>query len=184
MLSTSSSRLLTCLLFDMDGVLAEVSRSYRQAIVDTAASWGVTVTPMQIRDAKIKGNANNDWKLTHSLIKTMKGKDVPTLQQVTDRFEELYQGRDGVAGLKDLEYLIPAKALLEELQRRLPKGMAIVTGRPRVDCNYFLHKHGSVLLFKVCVCMEDGPPKPHPFPVARAAELMGVNPKETALVGF
>lgn len=30
--------------------------------------------------------------------------------------------------------------------------------------------------------MEDGPAKPNPFPVVRAAELMGVDPKNTALV--
>lgn len=34
--------------------------------------------------------------------------------------------------------------VLEELARRLPKGMAIVTGRPRLDCEYFLLKHGWV----------------------------------------
>ncbi|CAN0305684.1 unnamed protein product, partial [Hapterophycus canaliculatus] len=31
--------------------------------------------------------------------------------------------------------------------------------------------------------MEDGPAKPDPFPVIRAAKLLGVNPKDTALVG-
>lgn len=30
--------------------------------------------------------------------------------------------------------------------------------------------------------MEDGPAKPHPFPVTRAMELLGVGPKDTALV--
>lgn len=30
--------------------------------------------------------------------------------------------------------------------------------------------------------MEDGPAKPDPFPVTRAAELLGVDPKDTALV--
>ncbi|CAN0415748.1 unnamed protein product, partial [Discosporangium mesarthrocarpum] len=38
-------------------------------------------------------------------------------------------------------------------------------------------------LFKACVCMEDGPAKPDPSPVLKAAELMGVDPKETALIG-
>lgn len=32
--------------------------------------------------------------------------------------------------------------------------------------------------------MEDGPPKPDPFPVIRAAKLMGVDPKDTALVSI
>lgn len=31
----------------------------------TAAAWGVTVTADEIREAKIKGNANNDWVCTY-----------------------------------------------------------------------------------------------------------------------
>ncbi|CAN0432552.1 unnamed protein product, partial [Ectocarpus sp. 13 AM-2016] len=65
-----------------------------------------------------------------------------TLEVVTAKFEEVYQGTEGVPGLKDVENLIPAKGVLEELARRLPMGMAIVTGRPRGDCDYFLQKHG------------------------------------------
>ena len=47
-----------------------------------------------------------------------------------------------------------------------------------------LHVYPSRLshLFKACVCMEDGPAKPDPFPVAQAAKLIGVDPKDTALV--
>lgn len=30
--------------------------------------------------------------------------------------------------------------------------------------------------------MEDGPAKPDPFPVTQAAKLIGVDPKDTALV--
>ena len=37
-------------------------------------------------------------------------------------------------------------------------------------------------LFKASFCMEDGPAKPDPFPVTRAAELLGVKPADTALV--
>jgi trehalose-6-phosphatase len=37
------------------------------------------------------------------------------------------------------------QGLLEELQRRCPKGLAVVTGRPRKDCNKFLAAHGWVL---------------------------------------
>eukprot|EP00903_Cladosiphon_okamuranus_P008687 g8323.t1 len=181
--STSGSSMpLTCLLFDMDGVLAEVSCSYRQAIVDTAAAYGVSVTLDQITEAKIKGGANNDWKLTLSLIEE-KISSPPSLDAVTAKFEEVYQGKEGAPGLKDVETLIPAKGVLEELARRLPMGMAIVTGRPRADCNYFLKRHGLAHLFKASFCMEDGPAKPDPFPVTRAAELLGVSPKDTALVG-
>jgi hypothetical protein len=33
----------------------------RQAIVESAAAFGVAVTPEQIEAAKARGNANNDW---------------------------------------------------------------------------------------------------------------------------
>lgn len=58
-------------------------------------------------------------KLTRALIKQgiAGGTSAPSLQQVTDKFEELYQGRNGIGGLKDLETLIPAKGLLHSLGR-------------------------------------------------------------------
>lgn len=37
-------------------------------------------------------------------------------------------------------------------------------------------------LFECCVCMEDGPPKPDPFPVTRACTLLGVRPQDTIMV--
>ena len=40
------------ILFDMDGVLADVGESYRRCIVEAAAALGVEVTPMDIRAAK------------------------------------------------------------------------------------------------------------------------------------
>lgn len=63
---------------------------------------------------------------------------------------------------------------MEELRKRCGKNrMAVVTGRPRKDCDKFLKLHGIDHLFDACVCMEDGPPKPDPFPVLKALELMG-----------
>ena len=79
------------LLLDMDGVLAEVSRSYRTAIVATASEYGVTVTAEDISACKAKGNANNDWELTRRLVQEGGVADVE-LQDVIDRFERIYQG--------------------------------------------------------------------------------------------
>ena len=57
-----------CVIFDMDGVLVNVARSYRTAIIRTAGKWGVTITDADIEAAKARGNANNDWVVTHSII--------------------------------------------------------------------------------------------------------------------
>jgi len=136
------------LLLDMDGVLAEVSRSYRQAILETARAFGAEVTAADVEREKLAGNANNDWQLTQRLIAAT-GAAAPALAEVTRVFEDFYQGTDGKPGLCELETLLTPKGLLEELGRRLPKGMAIVTGRPRADCAKFLAAHGCVALADV-----------------------------------
>jgi hypothetical protein len=85
-------------LFDMDGVLVNVAGSYRAAIVNTAARWGVSVTGEDIEAVKARGNANNDWALTLTLITEAAASGaasvptIPSLEAVTEAFEELYQG--------------------------------------------------------------------------------------------
>ena len=179
---------IAALLLDMDGVLAEVSQSYRAAIVQTAAHFGATVTSQDVAAEKAKGSANNDWVLTHRLIHANKtDASSPSLDDVTAKFEELYQGVQGSAtpGLKSLETLIPPRGLLAELHRRLRGKMAIVTGRPRRDCNEFLQIHGldKLLPDAHCVCMEDGPAKPDASPVLLAAKALGVDATRCVLVG-
>lgn len=49
-------------------------------------------------------------KLTLSLIRAASSEgETPTLEEVTAKFEELYQGTPSSPGLKDVETLIPAK---------------------------------------------------------------------------
>lgn len=112
----------TAVLLDMDGVIAEVKRSYRAAIVQTCAALGVKVTDQMVSEEKLRGNANNDWVLSQRLLKNG-GKDVP-LPIVTEKFEELYQGTPERPGLRSLETLIPAVGVLEELHRRTKGKMA------------------------------------------------------------
>eukprot|EP00640_Fibrocapsa_japonica_P001073 CAMPEP_0113936656 /NCGR_PEP_ID=MMETSP1339-20121228/3505_1 /TAXON_ID=94617 /ORGANISM="Fibrocapsa japonica" /LENGTH=502 /DNA_ID=CAMNT_0000939187 /DNA_START=111 /DNA_END=1619 /DNA_ORIENTATION=+ /assembly_acc=CAM_ASM_000762 len=173
---------LEAILLDMDGVLADVGQSYRSAIVQTAEHFGAkNVTQEDVTAEKVKGNANNDWVLTQRLLKS-KGIEV-SLEDVTEKFEELYQGTEDSPGLCSLETLLVSRALLQELAWRVPQGCAIVTGRPRQDCDKFLRAHGLLELFPVRVCMEDGPPKPDPFPIRRACELLGVDPANALMVG-
>jgi HAD superfamily hydrolase (TIGR01548 family) len=166
------------LLLDMDGVLAEVSRSYRAAIVATCHSYGAKSIDLDtISEWKARGGCNNDWVLSRDLILSCSDEGADknvTLEQVTETFEKYYQGHDGQPGLCDLETLIPSIETLNELYRRTQGRIAIVTGRPQKDCIKFLKLHKIDHLVKTCVCMEDGPPKPDPFPVKRACELLGV----------
>lgn len=169
----------TTLLLDMDGVMAEVSKSYRASIIATCHEYGATsITLDTVSEWKARGGCNNDWVLSRDLIRSVaKSKDdvVPTLDEVTATFERHYQGSEDTPGLCATETLIPTTTLLHSLHARTNGRLAVVTGRPRKDCDFFLRTHGLMDLFAVCVCMEDGPAKPDPFPVRRACELLGVN---------
>ncbi len=158
------------LIFDIDDTLADVTESYRQATVATAAEFGVSVTFNDITEAKAAGNANNDWELTLKLIKA-RGKSA-TLEAVTDCFEKFYQGTSEKPGYKTKETLLCDKTLLEELAKKLPLG--IVTGRPRSDAVEFLERNGIAGLFKTFVTMDDGPLKPSPEPMRLALKQLGV----------
>lgn len=157
------------LLFDLDGVLADVSGSYRAAIVATAASYGVTVSRDDIVAVKAAGHANNDWVVTRRLL-AARGVEVP-LEEVAERFEALYQGGDGRPGLRATERATVTRELLAGLADRRP--LAVVTGRPRVDAERFLAEQGIRDLFTVLVTLEDAASKPDPAPVRLALERLG-----------
>ncbi len=158
------------ILFDMDGVLADVSRSYRQAILGTAAQLGVTLTAQDVAAEKSRGDANNDWVLTQRLL-AARGVSA-SLQDVTRRFEALYQGTAETPGLYREEQLLVPRERLAALRARYRLG--VVTGRPRGDAERFLSQHGLTDLFDAVVVMQDGPRKPDPAPVHLALSRLGV----------
>ena len=158
------------LLFDMDGVLADVSGSYRRAIVETAASFGVDLGLEDIARSKAAGDANNDWILTQRLL-AERGSEQP-LELVTERFERIYLGDDQRPGLDLQESLLCDPAWLRRLASRLP--LAVVTGRPRAQAVSFLERQGVSECFSALVCMEDAPAKPAARPVELALEQLEV----------
>jgi HAD superfamily hydrolase (TIGR01548 family) len=158
------------LIFDMDGVLADVSGSYREATLQTAAAFGVDLEIQDIEAATAEGNANDCWVLTRRLM-AERGVDRP-LAEVKTRFEEIYQGTEAEPGLRRTERLLLEPAELQALGKRLP--LAVVTGRPRADADRFLDDHGIADFFQTVVTMEDAPIKPDPAPVRLALERLGV----------
>ena len=160
------------IVFDMDGVLADVRESQRAAMIATAASYGVTVTMDDIELALRSGDAANDWIVTQRLI-TARGVQVD-LADVTDRYQALYLGTSGSpgGGLRVRERVIVPRSVLERLAERL--SLAVVTGRPRAEARWFLDRAGLTRLFRAVVCMEDAPRKPDPAPVRLALARLGV----------
>ncbi len=158
------------LLFDLDGVLADVEDSYRRCVLETAGSFGVPITRADLETAMLAGDANNDWVLTQRILEA-RAVEVP-LDDVTERFQEIYLGTPQKPGLRESERLLVGRDVLERLAARLPMG--IVTGRPRAEATWFLDRTGISDFFAVVVCLEDGPLKPDPEPVRVALARLGV----------
>ena len=158
------------IIFDMDGVIADVSQSYRKAIIQTAKYFGVQVTEQDIERVKSGGDANNDWVVTQRLLAE---KEVTIrLEDVIPIFEEQYQGSDIIEPLYKKETFIGDRSVLYQLKKRYK--LAIVTGRPRTDAQRFLDDFALNGLFDTVICMEDALLKPSPEPVQKALSLMGV----------
>jgi histidinol-phosphate aminotransferase len=158
------------IVFDLDGVLADVRDSQRAAMIATAATHGVTVTAPDVERVLRAGDANNDWIVTQRLIGA--GGVQVDLETVTARFQSLYLGTADAPGLRVRERTIVPRAVLERLSQRLP--LAVVTGRPRDEARWFLERERIADLFRTVVCMEDAPRKPDPAPVRLALSRLGV----------
>ncbi len=158
------------LLFDLDGVLVDVGGSYRRAIVDTAASFGVVVSQDDIETAKSSGGASDDWELTRRLIAD-RGVALD-YREVAARFELLYQGNGTEPGLKANERPLVDASVWAGWARTLPLG--VVTGRPRVDAEEVLDRFGLLSNTSVLVTREDAPLKPDPAPILLALQRLAV----------
>jgi HAD superfamily phosphatase len=139
------------LVFDMDGVLADVTESYRETIAQTAAHFtGVEIAPGQIQDYKNRGGFNDDWKLTHHII-SRAGVRVP-FDEVVEHFQKLFLG-DGSDGLILRERWVARPGMLEKLNQRFR--FAIFTGRPKPEVELTLNRFAPKLLFDPIIGMHD-----------------------------
>lgn len=161
------------LVFDMDGVLVDVSASYRETIRRTVEYFtGQLVDHARIQDYKNRGGFNNDWDLAHALIREA-GREAP-YRQVVDRFQQIFLGADG-DGLIRKERWIPRPGLLERLAQRFR--LAIFTGRLREEAEITLRRFAAGLDFNPVVAHEDVVhPKPAPEGLLKIAAAAGGAP--------
>ncbi|HWZ30151.1 MAG TPA: HAD-IA family hydrolase [Bryobacteraceae bacterium] len=147
------------IVFDMDGVLTEVSESYREAIVQTVESFtGQRITRDLIQQYKNRGGWNNDWALSKQIAADL-GFDL-AYDNVVNRFNQLFLGKNG-DGLITRERWFPQPGLLERLNER--SGLAIFTGRLRYEADISLRRFANGLRFDPIICADNvtaGKPAP------------------------
>ena len=158
------------ILFDLDGVLADVSGSYRSAITNTARSFGVQVIDTDIERIKAAGDANDDWEVTRRLLREG-GVDID-LEIIVDRFQSLYLGEGSRRGLRERERsFVEVDRLVEATRGR---AVGVVTGRPAAEAEWFLRRSGLDDVIDVVVAREDAPLKPDPRGIVMAMQSLGV----------
>jgi HAD superfamily phosphatase len=147
------------IVFDMDGVLVEVSRSYRETIRETVRHFtGELVSHDLIQDFKNAGGWNNDWLLSHRLIGD-RGVSVE-YADVVDYFNRVFLGDNG-DGLIRFEQWLPQPGMLERLSEMAQ--LAIFTGRAKFEADITLNRYAKNIRFEPIVCDESVPhPKPAP----------------------
>ncbi|MEM1054603.1 MAG: HAD family hydrolase [Bacteroidota bacterium] len=172
---------LTAILLDMDGVLVDVSGSYRRVIAETFAHFaGRPLFEGAIQAKKDEGGFNNDWVLTDALLRDV-GLDVP-FGEVVSEFERRYRGQEYDGLIREEAPAITTETL-RQLSAMAP--LALVTGRVEADAHWTLRHFGWEALIPVVVGMEtqDGREKPHPFGLLHALDLLGASPEYAAMAG-
>ena len=140
------------LIFDMDGVLADVSNSYRTTIKKTYEYFSDReMNYERISEAKNSGGLNNDWDLTEFLLKS----DGITVerQKLIEVFEKIYF--DNGNGLINQEKFLVNRNFFEELSKKY--NLAIFTGRPSIEAIYTLKKENVEEFFYPIITMDDLP---------------------------
>lgn len=134
------------LIFDIDGVLVDVSNSYRQAIKQTAKFFtGKEVSLKEIQGYKNKGGFINDWNLTDAII--IKSGFKIDKEKIIYKFQSYYKKL-----MKNEKWLLD-KEILNELSENYE--LAIFTGRPRGEAISVLENFGVMGRFSEIIAMED-----------------------------
>lgn len=147
------------MVFDMDGVLVDVTESYRETIAQTVEHFtGLKPTHTTIQEWKNQGGFNDDWKLSHQMV-AKAGVDAP-YEDVKAHFQQLFLG-NGNDGLMQRERWVANAGVLENLNQQFR--FALFTGRPKTEAKLTLDRFAPELVFDPIVGMHEvSNHKPHP----------------------
>ncbi len=148
------------IVFDMDGVLVDVSDSYRETIRATVAHFtGRDISKELIQDYKNSGGWNNDWALSQKIMSDL-GVELE-YHVVVDYFQSIFFGRSGTDGFIYRERWIAQDGLFDRLAAKYE--FAIFTGRQRAEADVTLRRFAQAIPFKMIVADDDvANPKPSP----------------------
>ncbi|TBR57404.1 imidazoleglycerol-phosphate dehydratase [Westiellopsis prolifica IICB1] len=184
----------TIVIFDIDGVVRDVSGSYRRAIADTVENFTqgeYRPTPLDIDKLKSEGIWNNDWEASQELIcryfeaqgqsREQLGLDY---KNIVAFFQARYRGTDpeNFTGYICDEPLLLSPSYLEQLTLA---GIAwgFFSGATRGSANYVLQGRLG-LQSPVLIAMEDAPGKPDPTGLFATVRLLEDSIDKSSLIVY
>ena len=169
-------------VFDIDGVVRDVSGSYRRALADTVEHFtaqSYRPTADDIDHLKSEGVWNNDWEGSQELIYRYFETQGQSRKQVTLDynsivvfFQSRYRGSDpnNLTGyIRDEPLLLQPSYLNQLTQAEMRWGF--FSGATRASATYVLQQRLG-LQSPVLIAMEDAPGKPDPTGLFSTLELL------------
>lgn len=181
---------LAVLVFDIDGVIRDVSNSYRRALADTVERFtqgAYRPSQAEIDALKTEGCWNNDWEASQEFIyRYFEAQGQPRSQlslnydAIVTFFQQRYRGPnpddpDSWTGYICQEPLLLQSSYLQALTKAgIPWGF--FSGATKGSATYVLERRLG-LKAPVLVAMEDAPGKPDPsglFEAVRQLQLIAL----------
>jgi HAD superfamily phosphatase len=187
------------LIFDVDGVIIDVSKTYHVAIKKTVEHYlGGEIPLERIKRFKFDFGINNDYYVSYAIISHLKygvpfeeivklSKEcknavaeclkekfgIPlTVEKITETFVDYFEE------LKDDESLLLEPYIFEWLKRKGYK-LGVLTGRPETDLVYSFKKFNLLDKFDVIVhddtLEETSLKKPNPYALKYTLDLLGAS---------
>lgn len=175
-------------VFDIDGVIRDVSGSYRRALADTVEHFTKSAyrpTPEEIDELKAEGIWNNDWEASQELIKRYLqslGQEIQVAYKaIVEFFQSRYRGSnpDWSDGYIATEPLIATTKYFQELTIA-GIGWGFFSGATRASASYVLKRLD--INEPVLIAMEDAAGKPDPTGLLLAAKQIERKQNNTATV--
>ncbi|MGJ5672554.1 MAG: TIGR01548 family HAD-type hydrolase [Nostochopsis sp.] len=181
-------------IFDIDGVVRDVSGSYRRALADTVENFTqdeYRPTSVDIDQLKSEGIWNNDWEASQELIyRYFEAQGQPREQLGLDYknivafFQARYRGTDpeNFTGYICDEPLLLSPSYLDQLTLA---GIVwgFFSGATRGSANYVLQSRLG-LRSPVLIAMEDAPGKPDPTGLFATVRLLEDNIDKSSLIVY
>jgi HAD superfamily phosphatase len=182
----------TIFVFDIDGVIRDVSGSYRRALADTVeyfvkslANAAYRPTSEEIDELKAEGIWNNDWEASQEIIKRyfhgLGQESQVSYETIVEYFQGRYRGNnsDWSDGYIASEPLIATREYFQDLSAA-GIGWGFFSGATRASAGYVLQR--LAIEQPVLIAMEDAAGKPDPTGLLLAVKQIELKQSDSANV--